>query len=567
LGALGAALEIKCWDLATAAKFLTHRTMQSSPSAEILADELGALPLACEQAAAYIVATGISLSEYLKLFQAQRGELWSDEERQLRDLGEGVTVSTVWELSLAKIGESEPAAIDLLRLISFMAPEAIPLRVISQHGWMAAGLLPRAAGNALLLNRTISALRRYSLIDRLDVAVRAHRLLQAVISDRMDTAVQSQWIASAIRIAEAAFEFDNDNPETWPRAREILPHAVTAATWHSGDRTAKDRAVALVPDNETPLVAEELSRLLKKLGSYFRISSQYAAARRALGRALEIDRIRRTVDYKSLASTTIEFGQVLREQGDLQGSRQAQEHAIKICTSNDEFESRRISAALLNLGQVLRAEGNIVGAIGMFRKAMAVANKGQGKNDADLATTLNHYGEALAEHGDLDDAQEALQRALALDQATFGLSHQTVARDFLSLAKFLRLADKLDPAKRANERALKICESTYQAGHPAIADALIDYAETLVSDNKTAAARLKYDQALTIYEQSYGQEHVKYVDALYRVGLLEADMGEFDSSIARLELVRKAYAKFYGTSYVRVHDIDQRLRRLRQIES
>jgi hypothetical protein len=149
-GVLGTTLEIKPWDLTTATRFLASRTRQSEVGADLLAEELGALPLACEQAAAYIVATGTSISEYLALFNERRSELWGEEARHLKDIGERVTVSTVWELSFAKIRESQPAAIDLLNLLSFMAAETVPLRIISQYRWKDTGLLAQAASNILI---------------------------------------------------------------------------------------------------------------------------------------------------------------------------------------------------------------------------------------------------------------------------------------------------------------------------------------------------------------------------------------------------------------------------------
>jgi hypothetical protein len=149
-GVLGTTLEIKPWDLTTATRFLASRTRQSEVGADLLAEERGALPLACEQAAAYIVATGTSISEYLALFNERRSELWGEEARHLKDIGERVTVSTVWELSFAKIRESQPAAIDLLNLLSFMAAETVPLRIISQYRWKDTGLLAQAASNILI---------------------------------------------------------------------------------------------------------------------------------------------------------------------------------------------------------------------------------------------------------------------------------------------------------------------------------------------------------------------------------------------------------------------------------
>ena len=71
----GQALDVPVLDPEVAAEFLVSRTGDPDRAAALeLAGELGGLPLALEQAAAYIQATGTTLAGYLALFrQRQRG--------------------------------------------------------------------------------------------------------------------------------------------------------------------------------------------------------------------------------------------------------------------------------------------------------------------------------------------------------------------------------------------------------------------------------------------------------------------------------------------------------------
>lgn len=74
-------LSVKVLARAGAVDFLLRRTGQTDAvSAEALAAELGNLPLALEQAGAYIEATGKSLSAYLELFRTRQPELLRLEE-------------------------------------------------------------------------------------------------------------------------------------------------------------------------------------------------------------------------------------------------------------------------------------------------------------------------------------------------------------------------------------------------------------------------------------------------------------------------------------------------------
>jgi hypothetical protein len=70
------AVEVPVLDIVVAAGFLVNRTGDADErTAEDLAGELGGLPLALEQAAAYIQATGITLAGYLSVFRDRQADL------------------------------------------------------------------------------------------------------------------------------------------------------------------------------------------------------------------------------------------------------------------------------------------------------------------------------------------------------------------------------------------------------------------------------------------------------------------------------------------------------------
>ena len=72
----GQALDVPVLDREVAADFLVNRTGDPDrATARELAAELGGLPLALEQAAAYMQATGTTLARYLPLFRARQADL------------------------------------------------------------------------------------------------------------------------------------------------------------------------------------------------------------------------------------------------------------------------------------------------------------------------------------------------------------------------------------------------------------------------------------------------------------------------------------------------------------
>jgi len=90
---------------------------------------LGGLPLALDQAGAYIEETGSALLRYLELYQTRRQALLRRRSKLPTDHPE--PVATTWSLSFQQVEQANPAAAELLRFCAFLHPDAIPEELIS----------------------------------------------------------------------------------------------------------------------------------------------------------------------------------------------------------------------------------------------------------------------------------------------------------------------------------------------------------------------------------------------------------------------------------------------------
>ena len=203
------------------------------PTAWDLAGDLGGLPLALEQAAAYIQATGGTLAGYLALFHQRRAELLARGE----PTGYDKTVASTWALAFDRLQQTAPGAVRLLRLLAFYGPEAIPLRLVlqprselvEQLGGEVAPMLVPLLKDPLACGNAIMALRRYSLATPVgDGSVSVHRLVQAVTIDQMPAELARQWHRSAAALIEAAIPDDTELPGTWQVCAALLPHVLAA---------------------------------------------------------------------------------------------------------------------------------------------------------------------------------------------------------------------------------------------------------------------------------------------------------------------------------------------------
>ncbi|MFI8306666.1 FxSxx-COOH system tetratricopeptide repeat protein [Streptomyces sp. NPDC085927] len=146
--------------------------------ADALAEALGDLPLALEQASVWLLDTGMPVSEYLGLFNQQLLALL--DEAPPYDYAHGV--SAAWNLSLDRLRNENPTAVELLHTLAWLAPEPVPTSVFHHYD----GACP-TAGNPLAVSRAIRAINRHALarIDHRTATIQLHRLLSHVLRDSM----------------------------------------------------------------------------------------------------------------------------------------------------------------------------------------------------------------------------------------------------------------------------------------------------------------------------------------------------------------------------------------------
>ena len=226
----GQAVDVPVLDLEVAAGFLVDRTGDPDrAAARELAAELGGLPLALEQAAAYMQATGTTLARYLPVFRARQADLLARGEVA----GHPADVAATLGLALSRLADEAPAAAGLVRVLAFLAPEPVPLALLLADA-RAAGLLgPEVAaavgpllGDPVAAGDAITALRRYSLVSPAgDGLVLVHRLVQAITRAQLTAEAAGQWEQAAAALVEAAVPADAELPAAWPVCAVLLPHA------------------------------------------------------------------------------------------------------------------------------------------------------------------------------------------------------------------------------------------------------------------------------------------------------------------------------------------------------
>ena len=266
-------IDLREFSPAESVEFLCERSRCDEPeAARELADQLGDLPLALAQAAAYIDTQSITIRGYLDLYRDPA------VARRLREAGLDsgeypASVAGTWLLSFTQLSGEHPAAVELLRLCAFLDPDDIDLELLAAGREETGPVLAQVLGNRLERTETAGAVAATSLATILaEGHLRVNRLVQAVTRDQLDDNEAFEWTTRALNLVEAIFPSRPEDPLSWPVCARVAPH-IEAAAGHA---------------SSYPDLARKTGSLLDHLGIYLSASGQTGAAYSNLERALAI---------------------------------------------------------------------------------------------------------------------------------------------------------------------------------------------------------------------------------------------------------------------------------------
>ncbi len=438
-------------------------------SAKQITTQLDGLPLALDQAAAYIEETSCGLSDYLELYLKHAPELL---RRRGLLASNHPPVATTWALSFENIEKANPAAAELLKFCSFLHPDAIPEELFREGAPELGPELGAVVSDALALNGAISEILKYSLLRRDPNAhiVEIHRLVQAVLKQGMDKNTQRLWGERAVRAANCAFP--NVKFSNWPLCDRLLPHA------------------------------HECAKLINKWDFQFAEAAQLLAKTRMY----LFDRARYTE------------AETMNKQG-----LTVQERALGP-------EHPDVAKQLNYLAVLYGRQGRHAKAEALFGRVLAIQEKALGPDHPDVAWSLNSLGALYSRQGRHGEAECLHKRALAIREKTLEPEHPDIAWSLNSLGAVYDRQSRYAEAEPLFKRALAIREKAFGPDHPDVSWSLNLLAELYGHIGRYEKAEPLFKRALVIREKALGPEHPDVVTSLETYALLLRDMGRPDEA-------------------------------------
>jgi len=369
-------VEVEEMDAEEGALFLLRRTTMLARDAPLssvseavrtaasaIVDAVDGLPLALDQAGAYIEETGCGLSRYLKLYQMQRKELHRRRSKRSTDHPE--PVATTWSLSFEKVEEANPYAAELLRFCAFLHPDAIPEEFITEGASYLSPVLQSLASDPMKLDEAVGELLNYSLVGRHPEtrSVSMHRLVQAVLKDEMDQHIQEQWAERTVGVVDHLFPFGTT--DTWDLCQRYLPHAILCAAYIERWR----------------MFSSESAGLLHKAASYLDDRAQYREAELLYQRALAIYEQVLGVDHLGTANCLNNLASLYAGQGKDEQAERLYQRALAIRERVLGAEHPDTVRVLGNYAELLKKMGREGEAAGLEARVEAIRARVRGSEE------------------------------------------------------------------------------------------------------------------------------------------------------------------------------------------
>ncbi|MDF5731568.1 MAG: tetratricopeptide repeat protein [Rhizonema sp. PD38] len=467
-------------------------TREERTLAETISREMDGLPLALDQAGAFIEETPSSLAEYLQFYQeegarllAERGELAIDHN----------SVTITFSLAFEKVLERNPTAADLIRVCAFLAPDAIPEEIFTGGGTELGENLSRLADKPLDFIKVTAEAGRFSLIYRnpTNKTFDIHRLVQIVLKAEMDEDSHRLWAERTVCAVTKVFPFAEY--ANWQVCERLFPHSKVAINW--------------IKQYQIELSTAAL--LLDWTGFYLQQRVRYSEAEQLYQQALALKRRLLGEKHFSVADSFNYLALLYEKQGRYAEAEPLYQQSLALRRRLLGEEHPDVALILNNLALLYYYQGRYSEAESLSLQAIKLDKKFLGEKHPDIATDIHNLALIYKSQKRYSEAEKMFLQALRLKQLLLLENHPLLADTIYALGSMYIEQRRYDEAEPLCLKALELDKWALGDEHPSVALSLNNLAELYSSQGRYAEAESLYQQALNIASKTLGVDHPRTV--------------------------------------------------------
>jgi tetratricopeptide (TPR) repeat protein len=569
-------IEVDVFDRPESVALVLKRSPElSTDDAERLADRLGDLPLALDQAASARAATGMSVSAYLAELDRYRGDLAPDESASSR-----TTIAALMRLALQRLRADAPAAAELLEMFASLGAEPISGGLLRRgRDARVSAALGAALRDQIALDRAIRLLGRYGLakVDA-DRRVQVHRLFQLVLRDQLDDEAARRSRANVHRVLASANPGYPWVEENWPVHAEMGPHIRPAGLVESdlpdACRVVLDQSVYLRligdlegarrlgeiatdawskvddrpdlgPDGELTLLGSiHLATSLRHLG--------FNEGARALGQSI-FERLQDNPvfgpDHEHTLLAAGEVAVSLRVAGLFRSALERDRDTVARTRRIFGEEDQSTLNAQGNLAVNLRMLSEFQDAVEMDAAVVAAWQQNVSENDNRLLFAQTNLARDLYGLGRYAEALELQQRILPPFREQLGSQHPRVLLAGRTLAVTLRKVGRYADALAAAAEHHHAMTARYGPEHEHSLAAAMTLANSHRVTGDLEPARDLATEAVERYLRVFGDDHPLALAATANYAIVLGALGELDAARETNERIHSRMAETLGAEH------------------
>ncbi|WP_433516514.1 FxSxx-COOH system tetratricopeptide repeat protein [Nonomuraea sp. CA-143628] len=519
--------------------------------AQRLADELGHLPLALEQAGALQAEAGMSVDEYLQ----QLAKHMPDTLQMPKPLDYPRSMTAAWRLSVSQLEQQLAEAVELLRCCAFFGPEPIPVDVFRWGVSDAVGPgLQQLLDRPLLRSKAIRVIGRYALakLDPETRTLQVHRLIQALLRADLREEDHHRYRKVVHLLLASAVLGDPDDEANWLRYAELVQHIVPAEVAATRDPKVREFALKMVrylymsgqhqtsrafvesflqqwikdsgPHDEHVIVAEsQLGLVLRELGDY---SKAYDTDRSALERSRQVF----GPEHERSLFISQGFGADLRALGDFDRAREHDEDVLRGHEATFPPDHLELLSAKNNLALDYALISRYERARTEHEEVFTVSSR---KLDVSKVAHLAFWGNlarVVRLCGDYEEASDLGEDAHAFGVQELDVEHWVTLRTAKDRSIALRRTGRVDDALELAQDVYERYKRLYGASHPDTLAAAMNLTNNMRSTGRINSAFELALDTMNRYPEAYGQDHPYNHGCAGNLALLHRVRGDVESA-------------------------------------
>ena len=539
--------------------------------ADELAAALGDLPLAVEHASAWCATTGIDVSDYLVLLHEQLVEM----ESVVAAPGYELPVAAAWNVALEQLRQDNLPALRLLQVCSAFAPEPISRELFtSPRSYPTVPELDEALQNPSALAKAFRDIQRFGLahIDHRNNTIQLHRLVKAVLIDRMGEERRALMEHGAHLLLAGGNPGTPDQQAQWPRFQELAPHVTVSQAITCEDPWARELVLDVIEfyysygdiTSSRDLAQQAVDAWREQLGrdhmQTLRASKWLAYVQRTLGafaqaRAISQDCLERfqntvgpddegTIDAMSVVAANLRVAGDFGQAKEL--DREALRRAEQALGEDDPFTLK----AAHSLGVSLRLTGEFQEARQLDYRTWQRRQRILGEGHLETLLTLNGLTLDYRECGAYLQAHNQQEWLYSRHQSLFGANHPATIAAGRNLAVARRRAGYHEEARKLSEDTVRRYRQRFGEDNPeTIASVLILAVDVREADDLVQAAGLGM-AALDKYRAVLGPDHPYTLYARTNYAIVVRLLGRPEESYRHNSEVAEALRDLLGSDHI-----------------